>query len=216
MLPTSCGRVLHWNVSLCVCVFSSHLSRLSLSLSIHRPQDDNKNRICIFEGGVWHGGGEEENCPKTMFFLGSVMTAEIEVKRGWGNLISGENSNHRLETSMNKPLEFPVLRRAGVTAGISGQFGGGNAGSGTAAGLRGDCSLCCEEQSNSSLPASPWQFPGSSHGTTPQTLPPAPRFPCSTPGSLSSGFVEFAFCLRIFLLVLDCRCCSCTTSRRLG
>ena len=37
-----------------------------------RRRDDNKNKICVFEGGGGIGG-REENRPKTLFFLGNAM-----------------------------------------------------------------------------------------------------------------------------------------------
>ena len=40
-----------------------------------RRRDDNKNTICVFEGGGL--GVREENRPKTWFFVGSATTIKI-------------------------------------------------------------------------------------------------------------------------------------------
>ena len=37
-----------------------------LQFSIQRKRDDNKNKICTFQGGVGRGG-REENCPQRYF-----------------------------------------------------------------------------------------------------------------------------------------------------
>ena len=42
-----------------------------------RLRDENKNKICTFEGGVGRGR-REENSPKTLFFLGNGTTINFE------------------------------------------------------------------------------------------------------------------------------------------
>ena len=46
------------------------------ALEVQRKRDDNKNKICTFQGGPGQGG-REENCPKHCFFMGNVTTIKF-------------------------------------------------------------------------------------------------------------------------------------------
>ena len=51
------------------------LNRFRITI-VQRKRDDNKNKICVFQGGGGGRGGREEHCPKRyfLFFVGNATT----------------------------------------------------------------------------------------------------------------------------------------------
>ena len=69
-----------------------------------RKRDDNKNKICIFQGGGW-AGGQRGKLSKTLFFVGNATTIKFwkwifycrEILLSWRRLLNARKSKKARE-----------------------------------------------------------------------------------------------------------------------